>query len=127
MLSGVGTRHHGLLAVEERQVPFAGSGSQGEAGQGGQGVKRSTGVRPRASPAVTIALTRERFRASLVHGVASYAVPKTEHIFPDQQVAEMHKWNADTLDIKRKIDTNIPDESNYHCDLKVSENALYSR
>ena len=79
MLSGVGTRHHGLLAVEERQVPFAGSGSQGEAGQGGQGVKRSTGVRPRASAAVTIALTRERFLQSLVLGLISHTFTNTEH------------------------------------------------
>lgn len=95
--------------------------------QGDRGVQRSTGVRPRPGADVTIARSRERFHASLVNGVASYAFPKTEHIFPDQQVAEMHKRNADTLEVKRKIDTNISDISNYYCNLKVSENTLYSR
>lgn len=84
-------------------------GSQVEAGQGGRGVGRGTGVRPRAGAAVTIAQSRERFLASLVHGIVSYTFPKTEHIFLGQQVAETHKCNPDTLDIKRTTDTNISD------------------
>lgn len=70
---------------------------------------RGTGVRPRAGADVTIAQSRERFLASLVHGIVSYTFPKTEHIFLGQQVAETHKCNPDTLDIKRTTDINISD------------------
>jgi len=109
-LSGVGTRHHCPLTSEKRHVQFAKPRSLVDTGRASdRSVKRSTGVRSRAGADVTIAQSRERFLASLVHGIVSYTFPKTEHIFLGQQVAETHKCNPDTLDIKRTTDTNVSD------------------